>query len=139
MIIEAFPAYTPEEVDALSMDLWMTRAVQAEYTLNQLRQIPDLPNVDLLMGVPLEIVEEKRERALEMLKKAQADQIRDSKHRKPGEKGFIDKKQRLEFFEEYERSKIESAFSGGVDIPGEMNDEVDFELPDPFPGDRNLG
>ena len=113
-------------------DLWYRRAVQAEYTLTQLRQIPNVPNVDLLMGVPLEVVEEKRAKAIEAMKTARAEQIKQRRHRKPGEKGPIDENQRQLFFEEHERSKMETAFGGGLGIPKEMIDEVDFKIPEHF-------
>ena len=134
MILEAFPAYTPEAIDNLPTDDWLRRAVQAEYVLSQFRQVPGLPSVDILLGVPKEVVEEKRRVAIEAIKKAKAEALTARRHRQAGEKGPIDPAQRQMFFEEHGRIKVESAFSGGMGVPGEMLDEVDFELPEDFTG-----
>jgi hypothetical protein len=111
-------------------DLWYRRAVQAEYTLTQLRQIPNVPCVDILMGVPAVVVEEKRAKAREALKELRAKELADRRHRKPGDKGPIDENQRQLFFEEHERAKMETAFGGGLGIPQDMIGEVDFQIPE---------
>jgi len=133
MILEAFPSYTPEQVDALSQDVWFIRAVQAEYALSEFRGI-QVQSVDILLGVPEEVVAAKRMAAIQALREAQAKALAQKRGAKPGEKGPVDPQQQKEFLEEYERTKVETAFGGGMGIPEGMLPEVDFSLPDTMLG-----
>ena len=134
LIAEAFPSLGIEQIESLEMGEWLQRAVQAEYVLGQIRKLPGIPTyyVDALLGVPLELLEEKRQRDAEALKAMQAELIKSKQHRKIGEKGPVDPQQMAEFMEAHEQTKVETAFGGGLGIPKDMMEEVDFELPDTF-------
>jgi len=131
LIAEAFPTLSIDQIEAMDWDTWLQRAAQAEYVLMNFRGMTEV-SVDILLGVPPEIVEAERKQAIEEARRVERLRRYGERHRKPGEKGPIDKKQQEMFLHEHGRTKMEALAQDMMGIPQGMINEVDFSFPKDF-------
>lgn len=131
LIVEAFPELRLDELDRASWDEWYTLAIQAEYVLTHLRGIPNV-SIDLLLGVPEEILIAERQVVEQELRKVVRMKQFGERHRKKGEKGPVDPEQAALFREEVGRSQMEAMAGDMLGIPQEMMPDVDFSFTEDF-------